>query len=188
LSRGGAVVVNAVVDTVVVDQSVVVPVDVVADDDLPVDEGHGNETEPEQDASDDGQAGPGDEHVREYVKDSRAEVERSEDEHVGSADTEDVHEDDGEDPEDQVLKAVAVARPAAHDALGVFVASLGLIFDDGVQDRRLNIVPRLLVAQGEDHLHEPRDVREEDQNGDGERNVRHVVDVQRVIGIVHIII
>ena len=186
MSRGGTVVVysSAVVQVVVV----VVPVDFVADDDLPVDEGHGKETEPEKNAADDAQAGSSDKDVREHVKDSRAEVERSQDQHVCSADTENVNENDRPDPDDQVLKAVAVARSAPNDSLGVFIASLGLVFYNGVQHRRLNIIPCLLVAQREDELQEPRHVREEQQDGNGERDVRHVVNVQGVVRIVHIII
>ena len=166
----------------------VVPIDVVTDDNLPVDECHGDETEPEQYASDDWKAGSRNEDVGEDVEDSSTEVERGQDQHVGSADAENVNEDDREYPDNQVLKAVAVARPAAHDALGILVASLGLIFDNWVQHCRLNVIPRLLVAQCEDDLEEPGHVRKEDQNGYGERDVCHIVDVQRVVGIVHIII
>ena len=122
------------------------PVDVVADDNFPVDEGHRNETEPEEDRSYHGETGSADEDVCEDVENSCTEVEGGEDQHVGSAHTEDVNEDNGEYPNDQILKAVSVAGSATHDSLCVFVTSLGLILYDGKQHCGVNVIPGFLVA------------------------------------------
>ena len=124
---------------------VIVPVDVVTADNLPVDERHGDEAEPEQDRSDHGKTGSRDKAVGEDVEDSCAEVEGGQNKHIGSADAENVDEDDRPDPNYQVLKAVAVASSATNDTLCVLVASLCFIFDDGVKHRGMNVVPCLLV-------------------------------------------